>query len=590
VLVALKLLQFSQSKRPGSRQFSGMKTNVDSGTSAAPAAGWSPRIHRASSAGQAKKPRKVLLVDDNALILKTTSGKLKEAGYEVLTAEDGGSAIRQARQLKPHLIILDLNFPPDVGHGGGIPWDGFLILNWLRRTDGMEKVPVIVITGGDLEKHKDKWVEAGVRDIFLKPIDHEALLAAMRWALDQEVAEQEPAPTETSAEPAAELPSVLGNGGLSMLDEKSPGKGKTKVTEPAVRPKILFIDDTNDWRYLGASCLEERYDVVTAEDPISAMLAVSRAKPNLVVLDLNLGGQSAVTLLKLLSERFPELPVLIYTGMELNTVEISELLKQGAWNLLRKGSLEELVAAVEKTISGPKAPVAQILARLADKETAKAPIPAAAKSGSQAPTEKTVEGAESTSALPSLNDLRTGTTEELLSAVGKARKAVLEQPPVVPVPVVALPEPIVAVPDPVVIVPEEAIEPAAESALIVEDDAAFTETLRSFLESQSFHVSAATTGAEAVSLIASTNVSLILFDLTLPGFRVKEFYEAVRAAKPHLCSRIVFMTSDESHPSDDGFVRKLKGISLWKPFPMDWLLEAVNTFRAATQQSNLAAK
>src|ERR1043166_771769 len=169
-----------------------MNSNSDSGASAGPASGWVPRIHRASKATQVKSRKKILLVDDNKIVLQTTSNILKTAGYEVLTAEDGGSAIRQARQLLPHLILLDLNFPPDVGHGGGVPWDGFLILSWLRRNTGMEKVPVLVITGGDLERYKDRWMEAGVQDIFLKPIDHEALLATIRSALDQEVVTQEP--------------------------------------------------------------------------------------------------------------------------------------------------------------------------------------------------------------------------------------------------------------------------------------------------------------------------------------------------------------------------------------------------------------
>src|SRR6266404_4163616 len=375
-----------------------MNKDTNCGASAGPLPGWGPRIHRANRA-HVKSSRKILVVDDNKLILQTTSTKLKAAGYEVLTAEDGGSAIRQARQLQPHLILLDLNFPPDVGHGGGVPWDGFLILSWLRRTDGMEKVPVIVITGGDLEKHKDRWVEAGVRDIFLKPIDHEALLAAIRWALDEEVGEEAPTPTD----PPGQSPA-----------EPSP------VIEPAARRKILFVDDTNDWRYLGASYLGERgYEVVTAEDPISAMLQVSRFKPNVVVLDLNLGGQSAVALLKVLSERHPEARVLIYTGMDLDNAEVSELLKQGAWNCLRKGSLEELATAVEKTSSGPKATVAQSAAKPAERETAKAPL-ATAGSASHATAENTEAAPEYRSDLPSLDDLRRGTTEELLSAVGRA--------------------------------------------------------------------------------------------------------------------------------------------------------------------------
>src|ERR1041385_1119995 len=167
-----------------------MNTNSDNG---APAAGTSPvrspRIHRAGK-DRVKGLRKILVVDDNKIILKTTASKLKTAGYDVLTAEDGGSAIRMVRQLQPHLIVLDLNFPPDVAHGGGVPWDGVLILSWLRQTMGMQKTPVIVITGGNLEKYKDRLMEAGVLDIFLKPIDHEALLTSIRWALNEESAEE----------------------------------------------------------------------------------------------------------------------------------------------------------------------------------------------------------------------------------------------------------------------------------------------------------------------------------------------------------------------------------------------------------------
>src|SRR6516162_10028083 len=100
-----------------------MNKGTDNSASAGAPSGFGPRIHRAGRLqGKNKNVRRILVVDDDKLILKTTSFKLKAAGYEVLTAEDGGSAIRQVRQLRPDVILLDLNFPPDVGHGGGIPW------------------------------------------------------------------------------------------------------------------------------------------------------------------------------------------------------------------------------------------------------------------------------------------------------------------------------------------------------------------------------------------------------------------------------------------------------------------------------------
>jgi DNA-binding response OmpR family regulator len=533
-----------------------MKTQSDSAPAGTlPAQG--PRIHR-SSKSQNKKPKRILLVDANKVILKTTGARLKEAGYEVLTAEDGASAIRQARQLKPHLILLEVNFPPDVGSGGGIPWDGFLILSWLRRNDGMEKIPAIVVTGGDLEKYKDRWVEAGIRDIFLKPVDHEGLIGTIRWTLD-EAGEQDtpPATNQPGAQPAAE----------------APGK-PAPVPETEVRRKILFVDGTSDWRYLAVSYLGERgYEVATAEDAISAMLQASQFKPNLVVLDLNLGGQSVVPLLKALSGLNPDVRILIYTGMDLRDTEVSGLLQQGAWNCLRKGSLEELAAAIEETFSGTRGSIPWTASEASLHEAFKAAQAGARNVQSAAPLPAKPD-LDSADALQSLGDLRAVPTEELFSAVQTARNAP-------PAPVQAPPEPAV--------VSQEMIEAAAGSVLIVEDEAAFVDMLRSTLESHSFRVSAVTTGAEAVSLITVADIDLIFFDLTMPDFPVRKFYDAVWAIKPHLCRRIVYMKSDGSQPSDDGFVRRLHAVSIRKPFQVESLLEAVQTIRGAPK-NRLTAK
>src|SRR5689334_5914250 len=69
--------------------------------------------------------KKILVVDDDRIIVRLTANVLTTAGYEVITAEDGGAAVAKARTVHPHLIVLDMMFPPDVAHGGGVPWDGF---------------------------------------------------------------------------------------------------------------------------------------------------------------------------------------------------------------------------------------------------------------------------------------------------------------------------------------------------------------------------------------------------------------------------------------------------------------------------------
>jgi CheY-like chemotaxis protein len=129
--------------------------------------------------------KKILVVDDNAVILKTLSFKLTSCGYDVITAQDGSGAVSSARNEKPDLIILDISFPPDVAHGGGVAWDGFRIIDWLRRMDEAKDIPVIIITGGEASKYKDRSMAAGAVAFFQKPINNDELVAAIRKALGE---------------------------------------------------------------------------------------------------------------------------------------------------------------------------------------------------------------------------------------------------------------------------------------------------------------------------------------------------------------------------------------------------------------------
>src|SRR5882672_2156271 len=129
--------------------------------------------------------KKILVVDDSPIILKALSMKLTAEGYDVLTAEDGGGAVNLARREKPDLILLDISFPPDVAHGGGVAWDGFLIMDWLRRMDEVKDIPIIIITGGDPVKTKARALSAGAANFFHKPIENDELLTVIRQTLGE---------------------------------------------------------------------------------------------------------------------------------------------------------------------------------------------------------------------------------------------------------------------------------------------------------------------------------------------------------------------------------------------------------------------
>ncbi len=86
----------------------------------------SARILRAMTRHESEK---ILIVDDNPVNRRILSMRLTSQGYEVLQAEDGDVAIGTARREKPDFILLDITFPPAVAHGGGVSWDGLLILS-----------------------------------------------------------------------------------------------------------------------------------------------------------------------------------------------------------------------------------------------------------------------------------------------------------------------------------------------------------------------------------------------------------------------------------------------------------------------------
>jgi len=145
--------------------------------------------------------KKILVVDDSVLILKLMSMKLTAHGYDVITVEDGGSAVSAVRTEKPDLILLDLSFPPDVAHGGGVAWDGFLIMTWLQRMEEAKHIPIIVITAGDPAKYKDRALAAGAVSFFHKPIDNDELLTVIRNTLAEKPAATQP--SAASIPPAA---------------------------------------------------------------------------------------------------------------------------------------------------------------------------------------------------------------------------------------------------------------------------------------------------------------------------------------------------------------------------------------------------
>jgi CheY-like chemotaxis protein len=126
--------------------------------------------------------QKILVVDDNLVVIRAIQIILAEAGFTAFSAADASEAIGVIRREKPDLIVLDLNFPSDVG---GVAWDGFLVMQWLQRMEETRNTPIVIITGSDSPKNRQRATELGATAFFSKPVDNLKLVQVVKETLSK---------------------------------------------------------------------------------------------------------------------------------------------------------------------------------------------------------------------------------------------------------------------------------------------------------------------------------------------------------------------------------------------------------------------
>jgi two-component system alkaline phosphatase synthesis response regulator PhoP len=113
----------------------------------------------------------ILFVDDEAKIVQLGRDYLERAGYTVVTAGDGISALAAFRTDKPDLIVLDLGLPGR---------DGLDVARAVRRDSN---VPIIMLTARGEESDKIVGLELGADDYMVKPFSPKELVARVRAVL-----------------------------------------------------------------------------------------------------------------------------------------------------------------------------------------------------------------------------------------------------------------------------------------------------------------------------------------------------------------------------------------------------------------------
>ena len=117
---------------------------------------------------------RILVVDDDRDVVRLMRAYLEKAGYEVLVAYDGETAVHNLRREKPDLVLLDLMLPDR---------DGYDITRLARRDPSLAHIPIIMLTARVEDTDKIIGLELGADDYVTKPYNPREVVARVRARL-----------------------------------------------------------------------------------------------------------------------------------------------------------------------------------------------------------------------------------------------------------------------------------------------------------------------------------------------------------------------------------------------------------------------
>ena len=125
---------------------------------------------------------RILVVDDDRDIVRLVQSYLSKAGYEILTAYDGETALKLLRSEMPQLVILDLMLPDR---------DGWEVARLVRADSHLGSTPIIMLTARVEDNDKINGLEIGADDYITKPFNPRELVARVRALLRRSQLQQD---------------------------------------------------------------------------------------------------------------------------------------------------------------------------------------------------------------------------------------------------------------------------------------------------------------------------------------------------------------------------------------------------------------
>lgn len=120
--------------------------------------------------------RKILVVDDEVHIVHVVAIKLRNNGYEVITAENGAQAFELARQEKPDVVVSDCQMPV---------MNGLELLENMRNNRETKDIPVILLTARSFAIEDETKLRLKISECLSKPFSPKELLNTVEDVLYQ---------------------------------------------------------------------------------------------------------------------------------------------------------------------------------------------------------------------------------------------------------------------------------------------------------------------------------------------------------------------------------------------------------------------
>lgn len=103
--------------------------------------------------------QKILLVEDEKIIIDLLQKKLIAEGYEVSVARDGVEGLEKMKAAKPDLILLDIVMPK---------MGGFEVMEEMQKSPELKKIPVVIISNSGQPVELDRAIKLGAKDWLIK--------------------------------------------------------------------------------------------------------------------------------------------------------------------------------------------------------------------------------------------------------------------------------------------------------------------------------------------------------------------------------------------------------------------------------------